>query len=285
MALWRGAGGTVLLATFTFSHGPRDALGATLRRFLAAQAQMRKDRAYRGLRAYYGLQHVIKALEVTWGAANGWHPHTHWLLFVADELEVAELQGALYDCWEAAGGRLGLTMTPERGVDVRATTTAVDDYVTKFGKPPERRPWEAQDELVKAHTKRARPDAGGDPRYGPFDLLRCYNETGETWPVPLFVEYAEAFTGRHQLQWSQGLRRELGMAPGQSDEAIAAAVDYDEVLLAQLTIDQWRAVRYYRRRQWIVLLARQGDAGALRAHVAELHARYVAEVGNLHQPV
>jgi hypothetical protein len=91
----RAAGGEVLLASFTVHHGRSDALSDMLGRFLAAQRSMTGNRTYRALRAAYGVVGVVKALEVTWGAANGWHPHTHWLLFLAAGVEVEQVAGEL----------------------------------------------------------------------------------------------------------------------------------------------------------------------------------------------
>ena len=45
---------------------------------------------------------------------------------------------------------------------------------------------------------------GRDGRYTPWDLLRVVGATGESWARDRFPEYAAAFKGKHQLEWSKG---------------------------------------------------------------------------------
>jgi len=120
---WRARGGVVLIAAYTFAHGPRDALSGALGRFLAAQRALTAHKGYKRLLAAHGALGSVKAVEVTWGEANGWHPHAHTLLF---------LDGAA-------------------GVDVDA-----------FGAELHRL-WDAADELTKAHSKRDRSGARYTP--------------------------------------------------------------------------------------------------------------------------
>ena len=58
----------------------------------------------------------------------------------------------------------------------------------------------------------------------------------------LFRVYAEAFKGRRQLYWSNGLRKLLEVGCEVSDEEIAVAQEDSAMVLAQLSIEQWRAI-------------------------------------------
>ncbi len=264
----------VLLVTYTFSHTRSDDLSDILGPFLAAQRSMVGNRPYKRLCASYGVVGSIKSLEVTWGQANGWHPHAHVLLFVeGDVADLPSFERDLYACWSGAAARHGLTMDAEHGLDVRATWGSVEDYVSKWGHAPAARPWGTEDELVKAHSKRARADRDGE-RYTPFDLLRWLADTGESQAAALFREYATVFKGRRQLVWSPGLRALLGLDVESSDEDLAQAAVEDAVLIAMLTFEQWRAVRRLEQRGQLLEVARSGDATRVWAFVercVELH--------------
>ncbi len=263
IAAWRAVGGQVALVTYTLAHERADDLGATLGGFLAAQESMTGTRAYRALRGVWGVVGAIKALEVTWGAAHGWHPHCHTLLFLRDGVDIEGAADELYRCWSAALGRRGLRCTRERGVVVQRGFGAVEEYVTKYG-----RAWDLPDELTKAHIKRGR---GG--RHSPWDLLRWFAETGEVQARALFREYAAVFKGRRRLVFSPDLRDRLGLGAERSDEELAAVVVADAVLLATLSAEAWAAVRRADRRGELLEVARSGDAGAVRRFVADLVRR------------
>lgn len=274
----RELGGQVFLATYTFSHGRSDRLSASLESFLTAQRSMAGNRPYRRAMASYGVVGSVKALEVTWGTSNGWHPHAHVLLFAPAEIDVAALEEELYRAWLPAALRQGLTMTRARGVKVQSTFGAVEDYIAKWGHAPTRRLWGAEDELTKGHSKRAHRDELAGSGYSPFDLLRWLADTGESAPARLFREYAGVFKGRQQLTWSPGLASWLGVADdaGKSDEEIAGEVREDAVLLATLTPAEWRAVRSTNQRGQLLELARTGDLLGVRAFVRQLVADGIA---------
>ena len=263
LKVYRSIGGAVYLGTFTFAHERPDELRDILGRFLAAFRTMRQSRSYWRLSDHYRLQGTVKALEVTWGAEHGWHPHAHVLLFLHSEVDRGAFEEEFYRVWSAAAARRGLSMDREHGLKVQRTTDAVDKYVAKYG-----RAWGAADELVKAHSKRGRGE-----RYTPFDLLRWLRDTGEALPAALFREYAAVFKGRRQLVWSDGLRVLLQLGRDRSDEQLAEEVEEDAVLLALLTPVQWLAVRYFNQRGELLEVARSGDGSRVGLFVSELVER------------
>lgn len=265
---WRSQGGRVLMATFTFSHCKRDGLQALLDGLKAAYRSMTGSRAYKALMAASGLVGSIRATEVTWGVLNGWHPHFHCLLFVAGDASLGDLADGLSSLWAGVVGRCGLVVN-EHGCRVQETTDAVDKYVSKFG-----RPWGAEDELVKAHSKRGRKG-----NFTPFDLLRKVHETGVSWPVELFREYAAAFHRHRQLTWSRGLKAAAGIDE-LTDEAIAEGQD-DELWLSLCTLThrEWFAVRYYGMQGHLLEAARSGDAAEVRLFVYSLLEQLRLESG------
>ncbi|MGN6700117.1 MAG: protein rep, partial [Thermomicrobiales bacterium] len=99
--------GQVWLVSYTFRHRRADRLGAVLEGFLAAQRWMSGSRAYKRALTRYGVVGTVKALEVTWGRANGWHPHAHALLVGPAEVEPAAVEEELYRAWMPAAHRFG----------------------------------------------------------------------------------------------------------------------------------------------------------------------------------
>ncbi|MDP9374897.1 MAG: protein rep [Chloroflexota bacterium] len=281
IAAHRAAGGAVFLLTYTVAHGRGDDLQGLLGAFVAAVRSMLGGRPYRRLRGAYGVVGAVRGLEVTWGEAHGYHPHGHVLLFLdapADgpwtEVRAAraagELRAALAPLWAAAAGRQGLTMSAARGLDVRHTRGAVGDYVAKFGRDPGGEPWGPGCELAKAHVKTGR--AG---RYTPWDLLRVVEETGESWARDRFREYATVFKGRHQLEWSKGLRDRLGLGREASDAELAERAEEPAVCLGVLTLAEWRLVLWGEARAAVLAAAEEGGWSAVGAVVAELRERWV----------
>ncbi len=257
-------GWSVLLLTFTFSHGPLDALSGSLRRFLDAQGDMCRSRAYRALMALYGAVGTIKALECSVGS-NGWHPHRHVLLILdapLSALEVVALEAAVYALWSAAAGKSGLGMDRRHGLTVQSTWGAVGDYVAKWG-------------IAAELTK---PKMGRGAHLSPFQLLGLAADTGEAAAVSLFREYAEVFKESSQLRWSRGLRDMLGVGPEKSDAELAEEETMGSVLLANLDLDHWRAVIHFDRaehtRARLNTFMDAGDLIGLLDYVGLLLIRY-----------
>ena len=195
-AIAQGRG--VLLLTPTFSHGVRDRLMETLPRFGDALRRLKSGKAWQTLRQQYSFLGSVRALEVTYGE-NGWHPHSHELLFTARPLTKGEqvmLKNAIYVLWRKAAVASGLPApSREHGVDVRGASDAAN-YVGKWG---------FASELVRPQSKEAKRKGRN-----PWALLVDY-ALGDKRAGALFREYAEAFKGRNQLFWSKGLRESLGL--------------------------------------------------------------------------
>lgn len=267
---WLAQGKAVLFMTYTFPHSREDDLRVLLRKlFDIAWNRLINHRAYKRLRKALGYVGRIRALEVTWGEANGWHPHVHEIWFVESKLSKKEMQAvknALFDVWKVTAVGAGFKApNRQRGVDVQGAESAAD-YIAKFGTEPR---WEIGKEMAKSHTKKSRDRKGKTP----FDLLREYAETGSAYAADLFREYAVAFAGQVQLYWSQGLKDRFRIKEI-SDEQIAAHQEDDAIVLASLTWDEWRLVLRSKDRGLLLELARNGGADAVALYVAGLRARY-----------
>lgn len=227
IAAHEAAGGVVLLVTRTVPHDRKDDLGQLLDQIAKAEAGYKAHRDYKTLMRACGLVGTVRAVEVTHGESNGWHPHVHELVFLSHGVVLDDLEEDLSRIWKHAAGRAGLRL-PSRahGLTVQDGSKAAK-YASKWG---------LESELTQWHRKRGKIESRT-----PFDLLRAVIIDDDAWAAQLFRQYAEAFHGRHQLQFSRGLKHRYDIAD-LSDAEIAQRQDADAVLLGALSLDQWRTV-------------------------------------------
>ena len=209
----------------------------------------------------------IRALEVTHGRLspqnNGWHPHYHVLLFVGAAVDLArsdvfrwsDWESTLFARWSNACTLAGL------GAPSRAHGLKLDDgshaakYVSKWG---------LEDEMTKGHTKKA---THGET---PFDFLRAYlADKTDKRAAALFVEFAQTFEGKRQLNWSKGLKKRYAVTD-KSDEAISAEHDQLARLLGSITLEQWRDVLAVEGRAVLLSVAASGGWDAVTAYLASI---------------
>jgi len=246
---WIAAGNTLLFSTFTHPHTKYDKLADNLHRSLIAMRWITGHRRYRKLRAGIACIGQVRALEVTHGEANGWHPHFHVLMFIEgkkyrSDRRRRKVERILRELWREACVRHGLQMpSDDRGVTVQDGSYA-SSYVQKWG---------CVEELTKAHVKK-----GKNGSLNPWGLLHAYAFDGDKDAGKLFVEYAEAFKGRSQLQWSRGLRDKLGLNKEKTDQELAENADVK--IVASANISTWRGtggssdfdlVVRHRARAWV----------------------------------
>jgi hypothetical protein len=211
-------------------------------------------------------------LEVTHSFRNGWHVHCHALYFVPAGTDVTTFRAALFPLWERAAAAEGLAMDKVHGLDVLAATGVIEEYVTKYGREPERVPggWGPEAELAKPHAKRARwvADDPAAPGRTPFELLAA-SLAGDRVAGALVRDFARAFHGCSQLQWSPGLRKALGLPPrDQPDAEVADTQDAASVLLGRLTPAEWRDILLVEGRAVVVRAALGGDWETVQYAVA-----------------
>jgi hypothetical protein len=254
MAACKAQGGQVLMPTFTAPHQRKDALVETLDRIKKALRSMGQSRRYRQLHDRLCVEGRITATEITHGEANGWHPHFHELWFFERAgINVAELESELFTMWHAACLKFGLgAPSRKHGVVVQDGSRAAQ-YVAKMGD----KEWTLADEIAKASSKGGR---GGSR--SAWQLLDCMIDPEATpahqkRAAALFREYAEATKGRRQLTWSPGLKKRYAIAE-MNDEELCAQVEEDSVLIAQIPLDAWRAIRVLRMQAHILNAVQYG---------------------------
>lgn len=216
----------VMLLTLTVPHGMGDDLKAMLDQMMLAWRKTSSTRAGAKVRGAIGLEGTVRVLEVTDGE-NGFHPHFHVLLFLSSDVTTAGVEDLFRPLWQDACVKAGLPRPSDKhGVRVDDGSHAAA-YASKWG---------LESEMTKGHTKK-----GNRGSMTPWDMLRDVLANRSERSSKRFAVYADAFHGRRQLYWSNGLKSKLGVQDF-TDEEIAAYQEDQAHVLAELTDDQWRAV-------------------------------------------
>lgn len=205
--MWRKSGGRLYHLVLTIPHHAGDRLATLLPAFSEARRRMFNRKQWKKLSSSLGIEYSVTCKEVTYGS-NGWHVHTHQLLFVKSQnlFDCDEVGDQVFEQWRSACVAVGLPEPTRRGVDLQAGSAAAA-YASKWG---------VEDELTRSHLKRGR--AG---HYTPWDLLRLHDESGEPMWGALYNEFADAFSGSRQLVWSDGLRDWAGLGCERTDSQLA----------------------------------------------------------------
>jgi len=251
IARWRKQGGQVLHLVQTVPHYSSQPLREVLEGFMTARRLQRNRKSWKGIAGGIGLAGIVRGLETTWGR-NGWHVHSHELLYVKsdrDDIQDLEtLEARVLPTWESACVSAGLGRPNGRGVVIQDGSYA-DRYAAKWG---------LESEVTKGHIK-----AGRDGNFSPWDLLRAIGK-GINEFQPLFQEYAKAFKGRHQLEWSKGLRELLEVGKEESDADLAGRLEEDAEFLGLIGPEVWALVLSREKRGELLEVAyREGWPGVL----------------------
>ena len=276
--------GKVLLMTLTFPHEYDMPLSETLEKFANALTKFKNSRAYKnnfgtldnpGLYERVG---SVRSLEVTHGG-NGWHPHTHDLVFLRND-EILDDTNALDELrgeWIKQLLKVGLGDNTkindmlQFGFDLQGGDYAAE-YVAKFGHEPKLyQDWSAAREVTKGMSK-----IGGGSHATPFMLLSWYHHDNDTEAGALFREYVHQFEGKRMLSWSPGLKNLLALPDEEiSDEQLAQQDDQlpEEEMIYRLDIDQWKLVMSRNARYEMLLIAAKNGRAGIEALLEELATR------------
>lgn len=259
----------VVLLTLTVPHSIDQSLREVLEGYQGSRRLMRGRTSWKTLSKSIGLQGSIRALEATFGL-NGWHLHSHEVLFLSVDCDRAALAERILSLWQSACQK-GYGRVPNgHGVNVQGaddpdkyladmtpsiefseaglSSSAVDSWQTSRvarvrGKEllepgSGQKRWGIAHEVTKTHVKRSRDDASDTP----WDLLRRAAD-GAEWAGALFIEWGRTMKRKHQLEWSRGLWARLGLdGEEKSDEEIAKEDDPDSLLLGLITPAQWNRI-------------------------------------------
>lgn len=268
----RKKGYKVQLMTLTARHDHSDKLVDLMPRMAAAFADLKRGRAYRRVAKSAGVVGMIRAVEMTYGTAHGWHVHYHIIVISEHGLDDAVVRAS----WVYQLGAHGfidaedvkaVTDATMHGMDLRdvgtddASVAAVSEYVCKgddgvwyidgeeirldgTGEAAERRAIEgAAKELGLSCTK-----LGRMKNRSPFQILRdmivadLESDSAFSRDLRLVVEYVLATKGKKQLFWSRGLKAAAGIED-KSDEEVVDDEQENAKILWGLTRQHWDVLR------------------------------------------
>lgn len=256
---WLEIGGETYFLTFTFRHSRNNNLLELREKQRKALGILRGSRGYGKYKKLVGYSGLIRALEVTWGESNGWHPHTHEIVFAQNKVSFQSIKRLLFPEWVKACAKAGLAAPSfRRGLDVRGGDKA-GAYLAKYG-----------DELTKGHLKKASGD-----RYSPFDLLRSYHYDENQKHGKKFIEFAEGMQGSRQLYWTNGLKDFFSIYD-KSDEILATESLEERILLGYIPHKHWRAIVKYEGRASIRIIGRDHGLQAVIDLASSLYQKYVS---------
>ena len=316
---WVASGGVCLFVTLTFPHYREDSFETLMKLFKeGALTRFRKGREFDSIKADLGYFSFIRSIEVTWGEANGWHPHSHEIWFVKPDFlksSLPELAGRdfhtlgdklkefalepmklrLYNKWRNAVVSSGLSAPSyERGINIQVAETEDElqarlaEYFTKTG--IEKAPWGVDDEMTRHNTKK-----GKEGRFTPFDFLRNqfdprFTKGQKIRFLRLFAEYIRGFKGTAKIYWSRGLKGHFNI-DDLTDEAAAeqqteqAQLEYQvppPIWVFVIAINDHRAELLLKVKNEGVQAAKDFLSGLLDLYAEYLDERY-DELSQVHQ--
>jgi hypothetical protein len=239
------------MATITIKHTSADSLHDLNHALSESWRAVRSGRWYKDFKYRNGIYGSVSGFEVTYGKASGWHPHKHVLFFsYKKDLDLVAIKKELFDEYFKELNKRGRFVNFEHGLDVLGMGSGFD-YVSGMFK-----------EVSKSNNKSGR----GPGRYHPFELLDL-----DSHHKLKFVEYALETKGRHQLEYSPGLRSMLGLEPELSDEEVAQETpDIEFYLLSQLTAGDWKKICKQKLRAHVLEVASLGDVEKLEVYLKSI---------------
>jgi hypothetical protein len=255
----QATGGKLYFITTTFPHSNKERLDELRSSLAKALKTFRQSYAYKTYKKEVGYVGLIRALEVTYGFKNGWHPHCHEVVFAKNEKSFHSIKSLLFPSWKKACLAAGLPAPSfRRGIDVKGGEKA-GDYINKFG-----------NELAMSHMKKARSE-----RFTPFDLLRGYHHENDKQLGAKFVEYAEGMKGARQLYWTNGLKSQFDIDE-KTDEELAAKTEDKHTLLGKIDKVKWRGVVSGKARATVLLMSQKHGFSKAEEIIEALWVKYVS---------
>lgn len=236
-AIWLGrkAGHGVYLITYTFSHGVGDNLSMIQDMFSEAKQMMYRDKSYREIMKYYGYVGRITDYEIQICGKNGFHPHTHDLEFLDEDINLKEIQDIYADYWLKCLEAVGLSAKKDITVKVLGYK-GVGDYITKMG----------CEISLGSFTKYSRSEYS----LSPFQCLTMYHETKNDFYGLNWIEYVCNIKRKRIIGWSRGLRDYLGVR--QFDE-VNESDTWEEGDFPLMVFDDYRDIEKLKPWQWRTL--------------------------------
>ena len=246
-----------VMITFTFPHTHNEALKDLLKSFKASLKLLRKGGTWSRNLKKLGYMGLIRSLEITHGQ-NGWHPHTHELWFIDENLNEKEFKEFILSKWFDACNQAGLIAENKQddflkhAIDIKFNCST-SDYLAKFD---DKSHWGIDREIAKASTKKGKKSGKH-----PFALA---DENKDN----LFLEYTKAIKGMAQIFWSRGLKKSIGLNEITDEEAAEIEADDDVLIVGMLQKVYWSKVLDKELRAKVLDLAEEkSDIKSIRSFI------------------
>lgn len=237
-----------VMITFTFPHQADDKLKDLLDKFSKALSTFKSGKSFVKFKNRYDFEGLIRSLEITQSFKNGWHPHTHELFFVNNNIDELEFEEYIKNRWLNVCLKANLINAEDEkqinsflkhSIDIKFNCRT-SDYLAKFD---DKSHWGVDREIAKASSKKGKKSG----RH-PFELAHLGEDE-------LFIEYTNAIKGKSQIFWSKGLKEKVGLL-NKKDEDIAD--EEKEELEVKL-------IGFLNKAEWSVVTAKE-----LRAEILDM---------------
>jgi len=278
---------TILMLTLTIPHNVNQSLKYVLSHFKKARRKMREQKPlkkqplfqpWKQITEQYLVAGSINSKECTVGS-NGWHVHSHELLFIDGLLSDSQIQvmmDLISTAWIKACLDVGLSIPSIEAMQRvsvkldRATSPA--DYITKFGLSDYHKyqeilsgGWGSAQEMSKAHVKKSK---GG---LSPFDLLRVIIDGGSYKKYgQMFYDFCRAFKGSRLIHFSKGFKDQLGIQ-SITDQEIVDLEEVPTIELGVLTKKEFMLIRANKQRANVLIIAGLSGWSAVKNFIEGLH--------------
>jgi hypothetical protein len=209
-------GHQVVFVTFTLSHNKYDDGEEVFKVVSEGFTKMREGKAWKKLADKTGYVTSLRSMEVTYGEANGYHPHAHALFFF-DRVLSAEEYGSFVDYvqrfWRRHAEKNDRRVDESIGVDFKVIESedGIGDYLTKING------WHVDLEVTRGDLKKAKHG-----RTTIFEELQHFIDTGDMTHADRFIDFVRVTKGKKFLYVTRKfkdiyLKREI-----KEDEEVAA---------------------------------------------------------------
>lgn len=270
--LHRSKGFVTLMVTYTHSHTINTKLSVTMDLLPKVMRSFRNSRKYKNLMILIGYKGLIRSLEPTYSDNNGFHVHTHELLFLdSDDVDLSYIKSVLFSAWFDACKKHGLGLPSERrGVNIK-TSFSASDYLSKFGAEQK---WSTGAELSKSHVKKGRSQS-----LTMFDFLRLASTSTDIKEKQkyseLFREFAFSFFGKRQIFWTDGLKKHFGIDDLSDESILDEKIDEAEIV-CEIPLTDWSFMRRlsFDFRPILLDWAEKGGAFAVQNYILMMREIY-----------
>jgi hypothetical protein len=259
-----------LLGSFTTRHFADDDLKWLRREQSKCFTELLAGKGWGLIKERFGVVGVVRAIDVTYGEASGFHSHLHPLFFLSKphegrtaRKELADINARLFQRWcSIVRRRMGDRYVPNQDHGVLLKPCYRADYLVKMG---------VSLEITGTFSKRAK---NGNVSILEVAIRAC---DGDTRAGDVFRRYARDMKGAKFLTWSKGAKELLEQArPPEPEEE-----ETEKDVVASIPNDSWRLLRGIRdvKVELLEVAEEKGEDGVLERVTFYVGAGHITRAG------